>query len=94
MEETRKELEAPQTLGTTLFLSKRIQLEKNKNQVVRRNRLSGLAGPVFFFPLLVGWWEGAQGRIKFWVGNDKVLSERFIMTLNIILHSSSKQIPN
>ncbi|KAG2201441.1 hypothetical protein INT47_001490 [Mucor saturninus] len=89
VEETRKELEAPQTLGTTLFLSKRIQLEKNRNQVVKKNRLSGLAGPVFFFPLLVGWWEGAQGRIKFWIGNDKVLSERFIMTLNIILHSST-----
>jgi hypothetical protein len=49
-------------LGTSLFVSKRLEVEKKRK--TERNRLAGLAGPVFFFPLLVGWWEGAQGRIK------------------------------
>jgi hypothetical protein len=46
-------------------MSKRMGLEKQQKENIKRNRLSGLAGPVFFFPLLVGWWEGAQGRIKY-----------------------------
>ncbi|EIE86612.1 hypothetical protein G6F55_007123 [Rhizopus delemar] len=74
-------------LGTSLFVSKRLEVEKKRK--TERNRLAGLAGPVFFFPLLVGWWEGAQGRIKYWIGNNPLLIERFIMTLNIILHSST-----
>lgn len=90
VEETRKQLEnlRPQ-IGTTVFHSRRMEIEKQSKGAVRKNRLSGLAGPVFFFPLLVGWWEGAQGRIKHWIGNNKLLSERFIMTLNVILHSST-----
>ncbi|RCI04833.1 telomere binding protein [Rhizopus stolonifer] len=75
-------------LGTSLFVSKRIQVEKNKKKAVK-NRLAGLAGPVFFFPLLVGWWEGAQGHKKHWIGNNSLLNERFIMTLNIIMHCST-----
>ncbi|KAI9364186.1 telomere length regulation protein-domain-containing protein [Pilaira anomala] len=85
-EETRKELEM---VGTTLFVSKRMQLQKKNQGKVQKNRLAGLAGSLFFFPLLVGWWEGAQGRIRYWVGNDKVLTEKFIMTLNIILHCAT-----
>ncbi|GAA5800318.1 hypothetical protein HPULCUR_005745 [Helicostylum pulchrum] len=88
-EETRKQLERPQTVGTTVFVSKRMQLQKNNQAKSQRNRLAGLAGPIFFFPLLVGWWEGTQGRIKYWVGNNNVLAERFIMTLNVILHCST-----
>ncbi|KAG2233893.1 hypothetical protein INT48_004381 [Thamnidium elegans] len=89
VEETKKELEGPQMVGTTVFVSKRMQLQKNNQAKTQRNRLAGLAGPIFFFPLLVGWWEGAQGRIKYWVGNNNVLAERFIMTLNVILHCST-----
>jgi hypothetical protein len=51
-------------IGTPLFVSKRMEVEKLHQQKIKRNKLSGLAGPVFFFPLLVGWWEGAQGRIQ------------------------------
>ncbi|CAO3631131.1 unnamed protein product [Mucor hiemalis] len=90
VEETRKQLESLQPqIGTTVFHSRRMEVEKQNKGAVRKNRLSGLAGPIFFFPLLVGWWEGAQGRIKYWIGNNKLLSERFIMTLNVILHSST-----
>lgn len=66
IEETSKELELLQTrkIGTTRFMSKRMQVERQSKNNISKNRLSGLAGPVFFFPLLVGWWEGAQGRIK------------------------------
>lgn len=65
MEETRKQLESLQPqIGTTVFHSRRMEVEKQNKGAVRKNRLSGLAGPIFFFPLLVGWWEGAQGRIK------------------------------
>lgn len=66
IEETSKELELLQTrkIGTTRFMSKRMQVERQSKNNISKNRLSGLAGPIFFFPLLVGWWEGAQGRIK------------------------------
>ena len=57
-------MEAVQPIGKTVFLSRRMQVEKQQQQSVQKNRLSGLAASVFFFPLLVGWWEGAQGRIK------------------------------
>ncbi|KAI9263064.1 telomere length regulation protein-domain-containing protein [Sporodiniella umbellata] len=77
-----------QQLGTSLFVSKRIELEKTRKKTVK-NRLAGIAGPVFFFPLLVGWWEGARGHLKHWIGNHSLLIERFIMTLNIILHCST-----
>ncbi|KAL9537725.1 hypothetical protein MBANPS3_011521 [Mucor bainieri] len=73
-------------VGTPIFVSKKMTLQEPKRY---RNRLSGLAGPVFFFPLLVGWWEGTQGLIKYWIGNNALLTERFIMTLNIILHSAT-----
>ncbi|KAI9477807.1 MAG: telomere length regulation protein-domain-containing protein [Benjaminiella poitrasii] len=76
-------------VGKPLFVSRRMEIEKQHKQNIRKNKLSGLAGPVFFFPLLVGWWEGTQGRIKHWIGNNSVLAERFIMTLNVILHSST-----
>jgi len=48
-------------VGTPIFVSKKMTLQEPKRY---KNRLSGLAGPVFFFPLLVGWWEGTQGLIK------------------------------
>ncbi|KAK4513392.1 uncharacterized protein ATC70_005390 [Mucor velutinosus] len=73
-------------LGTPIFVSKKMTLQEPKRY---KNRLSGLAGSVFFFPLLVGWWEGTQGLIKYWIGNNALLTERFIMTLNIILHSAT-----
>ncbi|KAI8640641.1 telomere length regulation protein-domain-containing protein, partial [Parasitella parasitica] len=73
-------------IGTPLFVSKKTTMNEPKRF---KNRLSGLAGPVFFFPLLVGWWEGTHGLIKYWIGNNALLTERFIMTLNIILHSST-----
>ncbi|GAN04450.1 telomere length regulation protein TEL2 homolog [Mucor ambiguus] len=73
-------------VGTPIFASKKLTLQEPKRY---KNRLSGLAGPVFFFPLLVGWWEGTQGLIKYWIGNNALLTERFIMTLNIILHSAT-----
>ncbi|KAI8098324.1 telomere length regulation protein-domain-containing protein [Gilbertella persicaria] len=75
--------------GKQTFLSKRMEIEKRNQHKIQKNRLSGLAGPVFFFPLLVGWWEGSQGYLAYWMGSNPVLTERFIMTLNIILHSST-----
>ncbi|KAG1087246.1 hypothetical protein G6F42_020678 [Rhizopus arrhizus] len=75
-----------QQVGKPIFVSKKMTLQEPKRY---KNRLSGLAGPVFFFPLLVGWWEGTQGLIKYWIGNNALLTERFIMTLNIILHSAT-----
>ncbi|KAI7902821.1 telomere length regulation protein-domain-containing protein [Cokeromyces recurvatus] len=76
-------------VGKPLFISRKMEIEKQHKQNIRKNKLSGLAGPVFFFPLLVGWWEGTQGLIKHWIGSNPILAERFIMTLNIILHSST-----
>ncbi|CAO3655984.1 unnamed protein product [Mucor fragilis] len=73
-------------VGKPIFVSKKMTMQEPKRY---KNRLSGLAGPVFFFPLLVGWWEGTQGLIKYWIGNNALLTERFIMTLNIILHSAT-----
>jgi hypothetical protein len=62
---TEKQIDAlADQLGVSLFVSKRIALEKNRPKS-QKNRLAGLAGPVFFFPLLVGWWEGSQGRLKY-----------------------------
>lgn len=77
------------TLGQATFISRRMEVEKRDKKKIQKNRLVDLAGSVFFFPLLVGWWEGAQGRIKFWLGNNKILAERFVMTLNVILHSAT-----
>ncbi|KAI8988408.1 telomere length regulation protein-domain-containing protein [Mycotypha africana] len=77
-----------QQVGKPVFMSRKMALEKQQ-KTVQKNRLAGLAGPVFFFPLLVGWWEGAQGRIKYWLGNNQIVAERFILTLNIILHSAT-----
>ncbi|KAG1173268.1 hypothetical protein G6F70_005924 [Rhizopus microsporus] len=86
---TEKQIDAlADQLGVSLFVSKRIELERNRPKA-QKNRLAGLAGPVFFFPLLVGWWEGSQGRLKYWIGNNPNVVERFIMTLNIIMHSST-----
>ncbi|KAI8144126.1 telomere length regulation protein-domain-containing protein [Fennellomyces sp. T-0311] len=78
---------ATTTLGKSRVFSRRMDVEKKKK--TQRNRLSGLAGPVFFFPLLVGWWEGARGRARSWLGRDALLAERFIMTLNVIMHCAT-----
>ncbi|KAI8882711.1 hypothetical protein K501DRAFT_250975 [Backusella circina FSU 941] len=84
------ELITPSDLvGRTTFISKRMEIEKVAQQKRHKNRLAGVIGPVFFSPLLVGWWEGSQGRLKWWIGMDKLLTERFIMTLNIILRSAT-----
>ncbi|KAI8986573.1 telomere length regulation protein-domain-containing protein [Pilobolus umbonatus] len=86
-ESTDKKILESQPLGQSLFVSRRMEVEKKKK--VRRNEFAELAGPVFFFPLLVGWWEGGQERIKFWLGNNKLMAERFVMTMNVILHSAT-----
>ncbi|KAI8380264.1 telomere length regulation protein-domain-containing protein [Blakeslea trispora] len=75
--------------GKQLFVSRRMQVERDSQQKIKKNQLSGLAGPVFFFPLLVGWWEGSQGHLEYWMGSSALLTERFVMTLNIILYSST-----
>ncbi|KAI8374520.1 telomere length regulation protein-domain-containing protein [Radiomyces spectabilis] len=94
MDETRQALDrmtidTPVRVGQLKYHSRRAEVELKRQQGMQRNRLSGLAGPVFFFPLLVGWWEGAQRRMPWWIGNDEMLSERFIMTLNVIMHSAT-----
>ncbi|KAJ8661851.1 hypothetical protein O0I10_002179 [Lichtheimia ornata] len=84
----RLSLEPPeQKIGKIRVFSRRMEVEKNKS--TQRNRLSGLAGSCFFFPLLVGWWEGSQGRTKFWLGRDTILAERFVMALNVIMHCAT-----
>ncbi|KAI7882220.1 hypothetical protein K492DRAFT_206260 [Lichtheimia hyalospora FSU 10163] len=84
----RLSLQPPkQQVGKIRVFSKRMEVEKNKH--TQRNRLSGLAGSCFFFPLLVGWWEGSQGRTKFWLGRDTLLAERFVMALNVIMHCAT-----
>ncbi|KAI9492648.1 telomere length regulation protein-domain-containing protein [Zychaea mexicana] len=78
---------ATTVIGKPRVFSRRMDIEKNKR--TQRNRLSGLAGPVFFFPLLVGWWEGARGKAKSWMGRDALLAERFVMTLLVIMHGAT-----
>jgi hypothetical protein len=51
-------------VGRTTFVSKRMEVEKISQQKIHKNKLAGVIGPVFFSPLLVGWWEGSQGRLK------------------------------
>ncbi|KAI9305988.1 telomere length regulation protein-domain-containing protein [Cunninghamella echinulata] len=77
-----------QSHGEVLFSSTRQQAEKKRQQNIRRNQLSGLAASVFFFPLVVGWWEALQTRMK-WIEQDPMLVERFIMTLNVIMQCAS-----
>ncbi|KAI9014586.1 telomere length regulation protein-domain-containing protein [Phycomyces nitens] len=75
--------------GTVRVFSHSAEIQRKRQEAIKTNRLNGLAQPVFFTPLLLGWWEGAETRARWWIGHDKILSERFIMTLNIILHSST-----
>ncbi|OBZ88164.1 Telomere length regulation protein TEL2 [Choanephora cucurbitarum] len=82
------QIDQPQA-GKQLFVSRRMEIERQNQHKIKRNRLSGLAGPVFFFPLLVGWWEGSQGHLSYWMGSSALLTERFVMTLNVILYSSN-----
>ncbi|KAG2225464.1 hypothetical protein INT45_010100 [Circinella minor] len=74
-------------IGKSRVFSRRMDIEKRKT--TNRNRLSGIAGPVFFFPLLVGWWEGARGKARSWLGRDALLAERFVMTLLVIMHGAT-----
>ncbi|KAI9243725.1 telomere length regulation protein-domain-containing protein [Phascolomyces articulosus] len=74
-------------VGKPRVFSRRMDIEKKK--ITHRNRLSGIAGPVFFFPLLVGWWEGARGKARSWLGRDALLAERFVMTLLVIMHGAT-----
>ncbi|ORY97265.1 telomere length regulation protein-domain-containing protein [Syncephalastrum racemosum] len=86
----RIDIKSPTTpVGQVTRVSRRAEVEKKQRENTRRNRLSGLAGRVFFFPLLTGWWQGAYGRKPYWIGNDPRVSERFVMTLNVILHSAT-----
>ncbi|KAL0078138.1 telomere length regulation protein-domain-containing protein [Phycomyces blakesleeanus] len=78
--------------GTVRVFSHSTEIERKRKEATKANRLNGLAQPVFFTPLLLGWWEGAETRARWWIGHDKLLSERFIMTLNIILHSSTNTV--
>lgn len=54
-----------QRVGKVRVFSRQMEIERKRREQMRSNKLSGLAGPVFFFPLLVGWWEGAQGLLKY-----------------------------
>ncbi|CAO3648964.1 unnamed protein product [Cunninghamella blakesleeana] len=74
--------------GKILFNSTRHEAEQRRQKNIKRNQLSGLAASVFFFPLVVGWWEALQTRMR-WIEQDPMLVERFIMTLNVILQCAS-----
>ncbi|KAI9311350.1 telomere length regulation protein-domain-containing protein [Dichotomocladium elegans] len=76
-----------QAVGKARVFSRRMEVEKKRQTVT--NRLSGVAGSCFFFPLLVGWWEGSQGRTRTWLGHNTMLAERFVMTLNVIMHCAT-----
>ncbi|ORZ18718.1 telomere length regulation protein-domain-containing protein [Absidia repens] len=82
------ELAKPSKSGQLVFSSSRAQVEQKRQKGIVRNRLSGLAGPVFFFPLVIGWWEASQTRLR-WMAQDPMLVERFIMTLNVIMQCAS-----
>ncbi|KAF7728033.1 telomere binding protein [Apophysomyces ossiformis] len=90
LEDMTKALDIPtQSVGKVRVFSRSMELQRKEAKKIKTNRLSGLAGPVFFFPLLVGWWEGAQTRIKSWIGNNKVLTEQLIRTLDMIMYYST-----
>lgn len=57
--------DALKQVGKVRVFSHSAEIRRKQQERIKRNRFSGLAGPVFFFPLLVGWWEGAQGRMKY-----------------------------
>ncbi|KAG0178924.1 telomere binding protein [Apophysomyces sp. BC1021] len=78
-----------QLVGKVRVFSRSMEVRKKQAKGIKTNRLSGLAGPVFFFPLLVGWWEGAQARMRSWIGNSKVLTEQLIRTLNMIMYCAT-----
>jgi hypothetical protein len=58
------ELSKPSKPGQLVFSSTRAQAELKRQKGILRNRLSGLAGPIFFFPMVTGWWEVSQTRLR------------------------------
>ncbi|RUS20462.1 hypothetical protein BC937DRAFT_95163 [Endogone sp. FLAS-F59071] len=59
----------------------------------KANKFGALAGSVFFFPLLQGWWEGVRGgwRDKSYVAltNEPILLEKFVMACGVILYCAT-----
>ncbi|KAI7873027.1 telomere length regulation protein-domain-containing protein [Spinellus fusiger] len=76
-------------IGKVRVFSHSSEIEQKRKRSTKSNKLNGLAHTTFFSPLLLGWWEGVQRKPRWWVGNDKMLMERFIMALNVIMDSAT-----